>query len=505
MFNKNFYPTPLAVASKMKEAVKLYMKENGLDWNAMHILEPSAGKGDLIDLFTEIRYNKPKMYACENEPKLQSILLENEDCKFIGDDFMQLESEVDFNAIVMNPPFDKGMEHFFKAWELLNNGVLVCLLNAANLEKDTQNAQLLKSILYDNKAEVQKLGNCFTRAERKTNVEVVMIVVEKKSESLFDNIDIDGDQEFFEFKDLGQSSEIEVKDLLLQYERRYKAAIEQFKTTSIEVRKLFSLVEPFTEGKRDKYLYRNSEEILKQLYHARFNDFITLFRGAAWDRLLRTSNFQSIMTSKVQEEFTKKFQTQKNFAYTKNNMLNLLSLLYQNKGDILNQSLVEAFDLMTRYHTGNRIHIEGWKNNDAYKVNKKFILPNMWGWSGTIYRLDYQKRHNLDDIDKALCYLTGTPFETNKYNKEGKEQPHIVLASQAIEDDFEKGEHNFESTFFSIKTYKKGTIHFAFKDLKIWDRFNRKVSEIRGFPLPEAKKTPNKRGAQKMELMLRKN
>lgn len=40
--------------------------------------------------------------------------------------------------------------------------------------------------------------------------------------------------------------------------------------------------------------------------------------------------------------------------------------------------------------------------------------------------------------------------------------------------------------FFEIKGYKKGTVHVKFKDDKIWALFNRRVAEIKGYPLPEA-------------------
>lgn len=39
--------------------------------------------------------------------------------------------------------------------------------------------------------------------------------------------------------------------------------------------------------------------------------------------------------------------------------------------------------------------------------------------------------------------------------------------------------------FFRFKAFKKGTIHFEFKDEKVWAMFNQRIAKIKGFPLPE--------------------
>jgi phospholipid N-methyltransferase len=46
MFSEDFYPTPGAVAAKMLQKI---------DRNAVHFLEPSAGKGDLAKAISGIR------------------------------------------------------------------------------------------------------------------------------------------------------------------------------------------------------------------------------------------------------------------------------------------------------------------------------------------------------------------------------------------------------------------------------------------------------------------
>lgn len=42
-----------------------------------------------------------------------------------------------------------------------------------------------------------------------------------------------------------------------------------------------------------------------------------------------------------------------------------------------------------------------------------------------------------------------------------------------------------EWTFFRIKGFKKGTMHFEFLDDKLWEKFNRLAAEAKGWRLPK--------------------
>ncbi|MGL5766727.1 MAG: hypothetical protein ACRCX8_13910, partial [Sarcina sp.] len=64
MFDKNFYPTPYEIGLKMV---------SGLNLIGMNILEPSAGKGDLLSV---INQKSAKIFCIEKSPELQSILRE---------------------------------------------------------------------------------------------------------------------------------------------------------------------------------------------------------------------------------------------------------------------------------------------------------------------------------------------------------------------------------------------------------------------------------------------
>ena len=87
-----------------------------------------------------------------------------------------------------------------------------------------------------------------------------------------------------------------------------------------------------------------------------------------------------------------------------------------------------------------------------------------------VNQYDYSDR--LEDIVKALCYLTGTDYNQTS-------SPNDFISK--IKPEWGKW-HTWG--FFEIKGYKKGTMHFKFADLKVWERFNRRVAEIKGWQLP---------------------
>jgi hypothetical protein len=47
--------------------------------------------------------------------------------------------------------------------------------------------------------------------------------------------------------------------------------------------------------------------------------------------------------------------------------------------------------------------------------------------------------------------------------------------------------------FFRFKCFKKGSVHFEFKEKDVWARFNQRVAKIKGYPLYEKTNSNKKR------------
>ena len=93
------------------------------------------------------------------------------------------------------------------------------------------------------------------------------------------------------------------------------------------------------------------------------------------------------------------------------------------------------------------------------------VNHNQWGFSTNYHRQDLYQ-----DIDKAMCILSGKKFLK------------IQGIDEAIADFIRSETHyteKFESEFFTIRIFKKGTVHLWFKDLKLNDDFNLAVAKHR--------------------------
>lgn len=101
MFNEEFYPTPKHIISEMVRPYKSNISK-------LTILEPSAGKGDILDYITKeiYDYEKPEMYCIEPNKELQYILQEK-GYRVIGEDFLNYNGDYFFDLIIMNPAIFK--------------------------------------------------------------------------------------------------------------------------------------------------------------------------------------------------------------------------------------------------------------------------------------------------------------------------------------------------------------------------------------------------------------
>ena len=126
MINKTFYPTPKSLIARM--VAKIQNKD------AKAYLDPSAGKGDIIDYLKDIyKYRIERIDAIEIDETLQATL-KGKSVHIVDSDFLQFAGADKYDVILMNPPFDTGHMHLLKAINIMYCGEIICLLNAQTLK-----------------------------------------------------------------------------------------------------------------------------------------------------------------------------------------------------------------------------------------------------------------------------------------------------------------------------------------------------------------------------------
>ena len=139
----------------------------------------------------------------------------------------------------------------------------------------------------------------------------------------------------------------------------------------------------------------------------------------------------------------------------------------------MRDSVVEVFDMATKYHEKNIIHVEGWKTNKSWKLNKRIIMPSVVtydnrGACGNFSFFEYRSEF-LDDLDKVVSYLSGQPLIL-------EQQVKSCLRKFCYS---QNHPNPFETQFFIVKVFKKGTIHIDFKPeyLEVLKQINRIAAE----------------------------
>ena len=460
MFGNDFFPTPDHVLDQMF---------SGLDLANKVVLEPSAGKGNIVDRL--VLEGCKDVLAIEINPELRKIL-ENK-CRVIGSDFLETKSETisHIDVIVMNPPFSADERHINYAFEIAPPGckiIALCNLSTIKHPHNKERAQLHSTV--EEYGTWQNLGDCFVTAERTTSTEVAMIFLEKPGSNYnaeFDGFFLEDDPE--EAQDNGIISYNVVRDLV----NRYVAAIKLYDDQLLLGTRMDALLNGFYG---EKLTFTCTEKGAPKLR----NDFKKDLQKAGWAFIFGKMNLTKFATKGLKEDINRFVEQQQHIPFTMRNIYHMFDIVLGTRGQQMDKAILEVFDRLTKHHDDNRYRVPGWKSNSHFLITQKFVLPYMcqtdkWH-TGNKIQLNYGHYFELvDDMVKALCYLTG-----DNYDKFESMSPHI----RTIQPEY--GEQ-FQWTYFKVRAYKKGTMHFEFLDLDLWAKLNQHIAKLLGYPLFEHK------------------
>lgn len=484
MFDPEFFPTPGSIAAKMLSPYTERMRSRRDDSKdpIVCILEPSAGKGDILDAIKNWwgpHYYGPKLLAIEQNPELVGIL-HSKEYRVIARDFLEYQPEDRIDLILMNPPFSVGARHLLHAWKILDRGDIACLLNAETIRNPwTEERKLLVQIIEEN-GSVQYLGPAFKYSERPTDVEVALVrlhkVQVKRSALDFEfSMPAGEDEALPEFQGTDPGSAIMRPDQMGALIRQYEMA----KSAFVDYLKARESIAFFCTGVCGDRAMEIAADACggggragireKEAAFGKFKDEIRL---KFWEHILQKVGMEKYLTANLRKKFGEYVEQQGAMALTKENISQVLETILLNSKGIMQQAVVAVFDLFTSYHKENRCHVEGWATNNSWKVNRKVILPNYIKFEYGKFGQSYHRNDEFNDIDRAMCYLAGKRFED------------IVTISKAIH----PTEGQAESEFFRLRYFKKGTIHLEFKDEALWHRFNIAACEGKGWLGHDTKK-----------------
>ena len=488
-----FYPTPPSLVEKML---------SGIDWKYVHtILEPSAGKGDIL---REIAKQEDKYYnsgqfdvdCIEIDPNLRQILKYNfsserkaqfdrwKDAEYktffgkgihiVHDNFLTYRPYKQYDLIIMNPPFSNGEKHLLKALQMQEKGGnIVCLLNAETIRNPyTHSRQTLIEQLNKYGAEIEYIDNAFVSAERRTGVEVALIKV--AIERVQEESDIYEKMRAAENVDdiFEESTDLEVSDYITAMIAHFNVEVN----AGLELIRQYRALRPYMLCTFDKTAYGANNSILRLVddkensyssSEVTVNDYLKCTRRKYWQALFSNPKFTEKLTSKLQKEWREKVEKLTDYDFTEFNIKTVTVEMNAQVKQGVEDEIIAMFDRLTYVHSyypefsNNRHYYNGWKTNQAHKIGKKVIIPCRGVFSDLSDSLyGYKARETLEDIERILNFLDG----------------HMTMELDSwrmIDNAFsQKITKNIICKYFKVTFYKKGTAHLTFTCPELIERFN---------------------------------
>ncbi|GJA39633.1 DUF4942 domain-containing protein [Aeromonas caviae] len=476
MADLQFFPTDKALADKAASLFKT---------NVVRLLEPSAGRADLLEPTSSWRYRRDTVDCVEIDPDNRAILKEK-GYNVVGTDFLAFDPGAIYSHVLMNPPFKVGAEHTLHAWSLLFSGELVAILNAETVRNPCTAAreQLLRLIQDYSATPVEFIQGAFTNPDtkRKTDVEVALIHLLKPSQVNFDFVGRLRKEELD--KTLGEERfsrplevmlpESEIENRLIDYQcavktmkiHRHAALRAAYFRSRLGV----ALNAPTPADECTAGLENTLIENMHRDYQ--------LIKDAAWSSVIRSVDVRSRLSSQAQKILESQFEEIRKMDFTRQNLEDFVLGLVQQQGSIQTEMMLEVFDLFSRYYLGNRCYFKGWKSNAKHRQNAfrlkmtRIVLPGcsareMKDWR----RAGYSDQGRFADIDKAFAMMDMKRFEDVK--------GLAALFSGGAK--IPAGER-FQTDYFDVRVfYDAGTYHLFPRRSDLVDKLNRFVGRHRNW------------------------
>lgn len=461
MFDPDFFPTPEDVAATMLDP---------LDLRGQVVVEPSAGSGNLVHAC--LVRGAAEVLTVEPEPRLRAILAAITGSHLISNDWLQVQAEhiSHVDVIAMNPPFSADEAHILHAWEIAPPGceiVSLCNWNILDAWRLTSK-QLQISKLIEAYGSKDDLGECFADSERPTRVAVGLVRLTKPGNRTnadeFDGFFLGPDD--IEAQGDGIIPYRKSRDIVNRYVEACRIYDEQV-TAGV---RLSGVLNGFFGKDLGLQVTIEGEAVTRNRYRKDL-------QKAAWRYVFDEFLPRRLATNKLAKEINSFVEKQSNIPFTERNIYRMLQIVVGTQEQRNDKAIEQAIDELTRYTKENRYGIEGWVTNSGYMLNYRFICNRLaepsYGGKGFVRLQTYGRiKDEVDDLIKALCYITGRLYDEVCHPEGYKDNSYLP------------GEWH-EWGFFRFKAYKKGTVHFEFKNRDEWAMLNARYAKIKGQVLPE--------------------
>ena len=459
---KDFFPTPFDLTCKL---LNLLPKQEL--YKIKYILEPSAGKGDLIENFEQY-YEEASYHSKDFNKRFKIDMIEiNEDLNkllrgngynVIWDDFLTFNPPRFYDLILSNVPFSNGVHHVLKQIQIQERigGKVLTIVNAETIKNPYSKERLeLLQKLQEYNATIKYVQNGFSEAERETDVEVALIYIDipmKNKETMFE-------KEFkrtnVEYNNQSFNTIMPKMNTLQRLLFEYKIAKEsiiKLHEEKLRVENLFNGLGIETElGIVDNN--RLKTEPLS------INEHIAKLTLNYWNKFIKETDFKSKLPSELRNTFTYNIERQQDIAFTMDNIYYFYEELLRSIPESYERTVANVFRKLTNEHCytnsayNKTIYMfDGWKSNCCYMIKPKgkVIIPF---YNDYFYRMP----DVLVDLNTIFNNISGM---------------NENIDTEEVRNKIKNYEKGIITKHFTFDSYKKGTIHIKFNNEEHLKQFN---------------------------------
>lgn len=439
------------------------------------VLEPSAGKGDIVDYIVKhgnrtrdnYKYDKDLDIDCiEPDNNLQHIL-KGKGYRLVHNDFLSFTTYKQYDLVVMNPPFSNEDKHLLKALELQKNGGnIICILNAETIRNPFSNTRkLLMEKLEEYQANIFFLSGEFEQAERRTSVEIAVVKVAIPSQKRESRIFTELKQKHYADNSIEDSTELSVNDFVKATVKRYEVEVE----AGIQLIQEYRAMKPYilSSVKEERYSKPLIEIRVKGHTDFTINDYVKQVRKKYWTTLFEDERFVKGMTSNFREDYRSKVQKLSEYDFSLFNIYSIQLDMSKHMVRGIEECIIKLFDELTHQYSYNEYsknthYFNGWTTNKCWIINKKVVLPffKAWNFLDKFSPTDIYIEQKLADMEKALDYLNGSVSDTT------------ILYGRLREAELMGRTKKIPLKYFTVTFFKKGTCHIEFTNLELLKKLN---------------------------------
>ena len=516
-----FYPTPSDLVEKMLDLI---------DWDkTFTILEPSAGKGNIVDAIQRKAYLRRysrygdksgvSVDCIEIDPDLRGILeykygggqatelrdrirpldavyrefgdseeskqlkalkdeeriLESTPVVVVSDDFLTFTTYKRYDVIVMNPPFSHGDEHLIHALKLMRHGgKVICLLNAETIRNPyTNRRKALIAKLNKYEAKIRYMQNAFRYSERNTDVEIALVEVDipRKEETSFI---FEGLKKAQEAKaESAGPQELTSGDFLEQIVQQFNFEVNG----TIRLIREYEAIKPymlttFEEGCKDAILTLSLSKDKRNYFQVcDVNEYLQIVRMKYWRALFKNKQFTGALTENLYEKYLNMLESMADYDFT---MFNIRTFQQKMMGELVQgvgDTILALFEKLSEKHSwypecGTNIHyFNGWATNKAHMINTKKVIIPTYG----VYS-SYSWEH--EPLNESAAIRTLADLEKVFNYLDNGETTGPDLRDQIRIYNASGITKKIPLKYFFATFYKKGTCHIEWRVPELVEKLN---------------------------------